>query len=124
MKIVADSSYIAAALLEDARLLEKDDELFLSPDLAFYEVISAIWKHQVVLKKVADARRHVDSFLKLIDSGKLQLIKPDQRIAHQAYDLAVVQKVGFYDAVFVALAKELGADLRTFDKKQAEIFKA
>jgi predicted nucleic acid-binding protein len=123
LKVVADSSYITAALLEDALLLEKD-ELLLSPDIAFYEVIHAIWKHQVVLRKVVDTRRHVDSFLRLIDSGKIQLLKPDMKIVHQAYDLAVEKKTGFYDAVFVAIAKELAVELRTFDKKQAAIFKA
>lgn len=123
MKVIADSSYIAACLLEDASLLEKD-EILLSPDIAFYEVIHAIWKHQVLLKRIIDARRHVDSFMHLIDSGKIQLIKPDSNVVYQAYDLAAEKKVGFYDVVFVALAKELAAELKTFDKKQAAIFKA
>jgi len=122
LKVIADSSYITACLLEDASLLEKD-EILLSPDIAFYEVIHAIWKHQVLLKRIVDARRHVDSFMHLIDSGKIQLIKPDSNVVYQAYDLAA-EKVGFYDVVFVALAKELAVELKTFDKKQAAIFKA
>ena len=121
--VVADSSYIVVSLLDDASLLETDERL-LSPDIAFYEVINAIWKQQVVLRQIVDARRHIDSFMRLMDSGKIVLVKPESKLVHRAYDLAVAKKVGFYDTVFIALARDLNLELKTFDKKQAEIFRA
>lgn len=48
--IVADSSYITEGLLRESSLL--DDQVLCAPDYAFYEVINAIWKHQVLLNRV------------------------------------------------------------------------
>ncbi len=120
--MVADSSYIAAAILEDALLLEAYD-LFLAPDIALYEVIQTIWKHQVLLKRIANAKMYIDSFMNLIDSGKIQLLRPSSHIISDAFDLAVKKKTGVYDTIFIAFARNLRADLKTFDSRQARIFK-
>ena len=121
-RAVADSSYIAASILEDARLLEAYD-VFLTPDIALYEVTQTIWKHQVLLKRLINADVYVDSFLSLIDSGKIQLLRPDKHIVCDALEVAVKKKVSLYYSIFVAFAKKLRIDLKTFDTKQAKIFK-
>jgi predicted nucleic acid-binding protein len=48
----------------------------------------------------------------------------DEETIRNAYDLVVEMKIPVYDIIFVVLAEELGVKLKTFDGKQAAIFKA
>jgi predicted nucleic acid-binding protein len=49
---VADSSYLIEGILRNATLLES--ESFLSPDLALYEVVNALWKHETLMRDLKD----------------------------------------------------------------------
>lgn len=120
--IVADSSYIVHGLINDESMLQ--NRPIVTPDLALYEIINAIWKHEVVLKDIKSSRRYLDFMFELVSSNALQFIRPDRKIVEEAYMLAVVKKCAFYDAIFIVLAKELKADLQTVDETQRRVFKS
>ena len=57
----------------------------------------------------------------VISAEAVQLIRPDGKLLDETYSISVKRRVAVYDAVFVALALELGLDLKTFDSKQSTI---
>ena len=63
---VADSSYLIEGLLRNASLLEH--ETFVSPDLALYEVINTIWKHETLIKDAMDSWARISLFLELVSA--------------------------------------------------------
>jgi predicted nucleic acid-binding protein len=50
-------------LLRDASLLE--NETSIAPDLALYEVVNTLWKHQVMIRDLEDASVHIELFTDL-----------------------------------------------------------
>jgi predicted nucleic acid-binding protein len=120
--IVADSSYIIEGLLKDKSLLE--GYTLFAPDYGLYEVLNAVWKHEVLLKKVADSSTILAIFFDLVSSERIRFIALEEETIRSAYALAVKTRTPVYDAVFIALAKLLDIELKTFDMRQAEIFKA
>jgi predicted nucleic acid-binding protein len=118
MKVV-DSSYLIEGLLRDASLLER--ETFVAPDLALYEVVNTVWKHETRIRDLADSSERLSLFFHLISTETIRLIRPDEKLIEQTYSLSLRHRISTYDMVFVALALQLGAELRTFDSKQSEI---
>ena len=118
--IVADTSYMAEAILRDAGLFK--GETFIAPDLALYEVVNVIWKHETLIQDLEDATGYLSIVEELISSEAIRLIRPDGGLIRDAYDLSVRHKTSFYDMVFVALALRLKLELKTFDKGQTRIF--
>ena len=116
---VADSSYLVEGLLREASLLE--NETFVAPDLSLYEVVNTLWKHEIVLRDLSDSSTRIRLFLELISTETIRLVRPDRRLIHQAYSLSVEHRLPIYDMIFVALALELGLELKTFDSKQSKI---
>ncbi len=114
--IVADSSYIVEGILKDSSLLE--DQEIITPELAFYEVANAIWKHEIILKDIKNGRPFLNIFIELIQTQTIRLIRPNKKIIKKAYTLASNKNITFYDTIFVALAQDLGLELKTFDKPQ------
>ena len=106
-------------LLKNKALLEEDT--ILTPDLATYEIVNSIWKHQWLLKDLRDGRPYVSILYGLVESRKIRLIHPDQELMEMSYSIAARHDVSVYDAVFVALALESGSELMTFDKQQSAI---
>jgi len=119
---VADSSFLIEALLRDAGLLE--NETFIAPDLALYEIVNTLWKHEILIRDIEDAHDRIALFADLISSQTVQLLRPDRKLLDTAYALSVKNRTSPYDTIFVALALQLGLDLRTFDDKQAAIISA
>lgn len=117
--IVADSTYLVEGLLKDASLLE--NKLIITPDLAIYEVANSIWKHEVLLKDVKDGQAYIDAMFALVASGAVQLVRPNESMARQAYEIASKKRSTFYDAIFAAMAMELGLELKTLDEKQRKL---
>ena len=116
---VADSSYLIEGLLRNASLLEH--ETFVSPDLALYEVINTIWKHETLIKDVTDSWARISLFLELVSAEKVQLVRPDRKLVAETYALSRKHRMSTYDLVFVAIAIELGLELKTYDAQQAAI---
>lgn len=120
--IVADSSYIVQGLLEDKSLFE--GYLVFAPDYSLYEVINAVRKHESILKDIpTDSTTILATLFEFISSEAIQFKSISEATIRRSYALAIRTKTAFYDAVFILLAKELGVELKTLDKNQAEIYK-
>jgi predicted nucleic acid-binding protein len=118
---VADSSYIVEGVLRRKELLEED--VLITIDLALYETVNAIWKHQFLIKDLDDGRPYVSILYGLIDSGRIRVIRPGEELMMRAYDMATKSRRSIHDAIFIALALELTSDLATFDERQAELLR-
>lgn len=118
--IVADSSYITEGLLKDSSLFE--GQVICSPDYAFYEVLNAVWKHQVLLKRLKEGEPILDMLYDLIIAERIRFVALAEKTIKSAYAVAVKTRTLFYDSAFVVLARELEVELKTFDEKQAELF--
>jgi predicted nucleic acid-binding protein len=118
---VADTSYLAEAILRNAEMLE--DEPLVAPDLALYETVNVIWKHETLIRDIRDAARYIDALETLIQTQRITLVKPDGRLIREAYGLSVRHRAPFYDTVFVSLAIRLQAELKTLDNKQMSIYR-
>jgi predicted nucleic acid-binding protein len=114
---VADSSFLIEGLLRNADLLE--NETLIAPDLALYEVVNTLWKHEILTRDLKDAAVRIDLFADLIANQKVELLRPDRKLLIKAYALSVKHKIPTYDTVFVALALRLGLELKTFDTRQS-----
>jgi predicted nucleic acid-binding protein len=114
---VADSSYLIEGILRNAALFE--NEVLVSPDLALYEVVNALWKHETLIRDVKDAREHIWLLTDLVSNESLRLIRPDRRLLNEAYALSVKHGLTIYDSIFIALALQLKIELATFDEKQS-----
>ena len=115
---VADSSYIVEGLLRRKELLEED--ILITVDLALYETVNAVWKHQFLLKDLNDGVPYVSILYGLVDSGRIRVIRPGEELMKRGYSLAAKSRRSIYDAIFIALALEFTSELGTFDKRQAE----
>jgi len=117
---VADSSFLIEALLRDASPLENED--FIAPDLALYEVVNTLWKHQVMIRDLEDAPVRIELFTDLTSNQRGQLLRPDTKLLAKAFALSVKHRIPTYDTIFVALALQLGLELKTHDGRQSSIF--
>ena len=120
--IVADSSYLIEGLLKDKTLFEGYSSI-CSPDFGLYEVLNTVWKHQVLSRQIQDGGIIIATFFDLIAAERIRFMALEQKTIVRAYHLAVKTKKPFYDTAFIVLARELGLELKTFDKEQAEAFK-
>ena len=116
---IADSSYLTEGILRDARLLE--NEVLVSPDLALYEVVNTLWKHEALIGDLDDAQQRIELLSGLVSARRVQLVRPDRKLLDQAYALSIKHRLPIYDSIFVALALELKIELATFDAKQSKI---
>ena len=117
--IVADTSYLVEAILRNAELFK--GEIFVAPDLALYEAVNVIWKHEALIRDLEDAAGYLTIMEELISSEAIRLIRPDAKLVQDAYNLSIKHKTPFYDTIFVTLAMRLKLELRTFDKAQTRI---
>ena len=121
--IVADSSIIAEALLKNKNILEREDTI-VTADLALYEVANSIWKNQFLLKTIEDGSKYLTLMVDLVESGSIVLIRPDLHLLRRAYEIAKREMIPIYDAVFLALALELGVELTSLDNRMMKIFRS
>jgi predicted nucleic acid-binding protein len=118
---VADSSFIVEGLLKRKELLEED--FLITVDLALYEVINSIWKHQFLLKDLNEGLAYITILYGLIEAGRIRVVRPAAELMQRGYSLAGKNRLSIYDSIFVALALELASELVTFDKRQAELLR-
>jgi predicted nucleic acid-binding protein len=116
---VADSSYLIEGILRDAALFE--NQALVSPDLALYEVVNALWKHETLLHDLKDAREHIELLSDLVSNERIQLVRPDRKLINETYALSLKHGLAIYDSVFIALALQLKMKLATYDAKQSSV---
>jgi predicted nucleic acid-binding protein len=118
--IVADSSYIVEGLLTDRSLLRQDR--IVAPDIAVYEAVGAVWKHEQVLNKIKEGKMFLSALTDLIRTGDLLTVEPNERLLLDAYGVAIRHRIHPHDAVFIALAIENGLELKTLDADQRRAY--
>ena len=104
-------------LLKKNELLSED--AIIAPEFMVYEVANAMWRHEHLLKDLADGKPYISALWGLIDAGKITLVSPNERLSLMAYSIARRNNITIYDSIFICLAIDLGVTLKTFDKVQA-----
>ncbi len=114
-KIVADSSALAAVIME-----EKDweqitsilsENIIYSVDFAWAECTNVLWK--------ARAPERMDRLIKTMNL--VDWFKNSADYARNALEIAFKENIPVYDAIFIELAREEAADLITRDARQGKI---
>jgi len=103
------------AVSEARALLDRhaDGELTITaPAILPVELANALLSRGVDGEIVKSAARVLASF-------DIMLVQPEQDLVERAVDIALADGLAFYDALFVALAVELGCPLVTADRRQA-----
>jgi predicted nucleic acid-binding protein len=118
---VCDSSYLVKAILEDESLIR--GEQFVAPDIIIFEVANVIWKHECLIRNLDDGTPYLTSLYDLIKSGKINVLSPNETLMQKSYLIAKQNSITIYDAVFIALALQLGVSMKTLDKAQIRAFK-
>ena len=103
-------------------LFEQQDSI-ISPDLALYEVANSIWKNEFLLKNLKEGEDYISSFVELVESGAIVLIRPDLKLLKRAYQISSKQRITIYDATFLALAFETGIELKSLDRRMMDTFR-
>ncbi len=119
--IVVDSSVVAKWVLPEADSAKAQhlitqagttDGRLIVLDLVFPEVANAIWKRQ--RQRLITSREAAD-FLGALSKCPVQ-VEPAIRLLDSAFEIAVKYDRAIYDALFVALAKDLGLQGVTADE--------
>jgi predicted nucleic acid-binding protein len=109
-----DSNHQAARTRIDSHIL--NGGFFVAPMIFVIEVASAIARETLPPNNPqADAHKAVSQLYAL---PIMRLVPMDQALVDDATDLAADHKIRGADALFVALARQLGLPLLTFDKYQ------
>ncbi|MBI2334604.1 type II toxin-antitoxin system VapC family toxin [Candidatus Daviesbacteria bacterium] len=120
-KIVVDSSVMVKWLnsqnedhLEQANKVLQDAEdgiiMFLAPELSRYEIGNALLKKKMDLSKALDT-------LVTAYNIPVQFVPETPQLALATYKIADEEKITYYDAAFLALAKQEEATLVTDNLK-------
>ncbi|AEE94551.1 VapC-type toxin [Acidianus hospitalis W1] len=120
--MILDSSAISSFFFRDSftdkviKIIESSDEDFLTLDLAFSEVSNVAWKRIVLFNDEKDVvieqlRNALDFIEKLCEIVSVKDIVMD------TINLAVQEKLPFYDSAFLYLAIKEGTKLLTTDIK-------
>jgi len=121
--VVVDSSVIVKWAIpedfsENAVKLLKDMSLsavsLYAPTLALSEVTNALWKYVV---KGFLTRDQAEKAISLLSSIDVLYVKEDWKLIKDALFIILNENIPAYDALYIALAKKLNAELVTADEK-------
>lgn len=120
--IVVDASALVKVLLQE----EGWEEVGLTArtatlDHALIEAANAVWK--AVIQGRLDEEDAMDRVEALKLVGKGLVIFRAQDYLNRSMEIALAEKITVYDAAYIALAEQLGAELQTSDAKQFEAAK-
>jgi predicted nucleic acid-binding protein len=109
--IVIDASAIAKYVLREAQWEQVRDYLAVVPrslDLALVEVSNAIWKHQVIYRRISsrEASLLYEALQKL--KADVMILESLEGYLTEALDIGVTEKLTIYDALYLAQAKKYG----------------
>ncbi len=121
-KLVIDSSIIVKWLnqQDEERVSQADvilnhaqdkGNILLAPELAKYEIGNALLMKKQLSQE--DAVITFNAFFTL----PIQFVSQSKNLSVETYRIARAEKITFYDACFIALAKQEGADLVTDNPK-------
>ena len=109
---VIDASAIAKYLLREAHWEKVRDHLAAEPcslDLALAEVANAIWKHQVIYRKISsqEAALLYEALQKV--GAEVLVLESIMVYLRGATELAVNEKLSIYDALYLVQAQKYGS---------------
>ncbi|MDO8750989.1 MAG: type II toxin-antitoxin system VapC family toxin [Dehalococcoidia bacterium] len=130
-EVVVDASVLVASFLdyedkhvealEYIRLLEAGDYLFHLPRLALVETLAAV-NRRAQRRSPIYVLRAKAYFEQWQAEGKIAFYDMEESRARRAVDVALRDRLRGADAVYAALAEELGLELKTFDQEQSQRF--
>lgn|GEM_PF-6669609 len=85
------------------------------------EVANTLFVQHNVLHNISDGLPYLDRLFRAIESGSLTLVPVTEELALAAYEIAAGNAAAVYDCIFVALALQREMQLKTRDRKQAQI---
>lgn len=81
------------------------------PDLLLYEISNALrYNTNFTIKEIKDS---IDSIIDL----EIEIVTPTKYLIHRSIEIARTDNITCYDAVFIALAVDIGDHVITADKK-------
>lgn len=83
-----------------------------APTHLLLEVMNALWSHRATAAQITRA-------LRLLRQLHIVFVEPDEELLGHAAALAAGHRITAYDALFAALAEDLGCELVTDDRKLA-----
>jgi predicted nucleic acid-binding protein len=120
--VVVDASVVLSWLLPDEKITGKSNKLYekyvvgevrlLAPDLLWYEVVNGI--RSAVVRKRINKKIGKEAVVKFSELG-LEF-KDQSGVFGKVLEISLKYDLSIYDASYVALAKEVGSKLFTFDK--------
>lgn len=99
----------AKALLDEH---QSGTSVLHAPGHLLLEVMNALWSHRASAEQITRAVR-------LLHQLHIEFVEPDDALLASAASLAVRHRITVYDAIFAALARQLGCELVTGDRKLA-----
>jgi len=121
-RVVLDTGVIVAIFFkEKASSSAKKAAMEHSPitvDLAFAEVGNAAWKRVMLFGEDRNASQ--ESLVRCLEYIRSCAVLPSSDLAGLAYEIAVEDRVIFYDALFLAASDQEKLPLYTLDKKLFE----
>jgi len=129
-RLVIDASVLAKRVLlepgfeEVDELLDEAAEGFVelhAPALLLKEVGNAIWRHasRGLLKREGAAQ-----LLRAVMNLPLTVHAQDAELLARSLEIALSSSITVYDAIYVALAERLKAELLTYDERLKRAFEA
>ena len=109
--IVIDASAIAKYVLKEEHWEQVRDYLTAEPrslDLALAEVSNAIWKHQVIYRKISSSEATV--LFKVLQKlgADVLILESFAGYLRGATEIAVKEKLTIYDALYIVQAQRYG----------------
>ena len=109
--IVIDASAITKYVLKEEHWEQVRDYLTAEPcslDLALAEVSNAIWKHQVIYRKISSSEATLlfEPLQKL--GADVLILKSFVGYLRDATEIAVKEKLTIYDALYIVQAQKYG----------------
>jgi len=109
--IVIDASAIAKYVLKEEHWEQVRDYLTAEPrslDLALAEVSNAIWKHQVIYRKISSSEATV--LFKVLQKlgADVLILESFMGYLRGATEIAVKEKLTIYDALYIVQAQKYG----------------
>ena len=115
--IVVDASVLVKVLMKEPGWEEiAIDQNTATLDYALVEGMNAIWKAVKMGRTTKEAGRNLITVLKLLGAG--MLIFEAKNFFERGLEIGLKEDVTIYDALYIALAEALSAELHTADEKQ------
>ncbi|MFA5382760.1 MAG: type II toxin-antitoxin system VapC family toxin [Candidatus Micrarchaeia archaeon] len=108
--------YDSSAFYELIKTKDLNTENFIL-DLTFYEVGNILWKYCTLLKKKTEfCKKDLENICNILENWE-RVIRIYPLDTQYILEIAIKNKLTFYDAAYIYLAKKYSTGLLTCDKK-------